>query len=195
MKRYTNNTPMIDLFLTMALFFLAIAVIQMALIKVENKKKNVESKAEFIITVEWPSDIRDDVDTYLEDPVGNIIFYQKKSAGLMHLDRDDLGHSNDFIKLPNGKFMKFDYNREKITLRGIIPGEYILNLHMFNKRVKIPTKVTVTIEKLNPYSTVFTKSVIIRENGDEITVCRFRLDKSGNVTEINSLQKKFIGRR
>lgn len=195
--RYMNNTPMIDLFLTMALFFFTICVIEMALVKIENKKKNIESKAEFIITVEWPKEREDDVDTYLEDPIGNIIFYGQKAKGLMHLDRDDLGYANDSIRLPDGSYIDFPFNKEKVTLRGIIPGEYILNLHLFNKRQSntAPIPVTVLIEKLNPYSIVLSKKIILYENGDEKTVCRFKLDKDGKVVEINNLPKKFVGRK
>ena len=53
--------------------------------------------AEFIITMSWPKDSKDDIDLYVMDPAGNIVYFRDKDNGLMHLDRDDLGDKNDQI--------------------------------------------------------------------------------------------------
>ena len=51
--------------------------------------------------------------------------------GLLHLDRDDYGTSNDRVVGPDGEPIEFEYNEEIVTIRGIVPGEYTLNLHLF----------------------------------------------------------------
>ncbi len=183
--------PLLDVLWNMLIFFIFMWVIQV--VKPEEKqKKQVEIKAEFIIAVEWPVGNNDDVDVYLEDPVGNLIFYQKKDAGLMHMDRDDLGSVNDRIKTDQG-WVEYHENKELITIRGIIPGEYILNVHMFSKRDKNPIIVTITMTKLNPHSIVFLKTVELVTHGDEKTVARFTMDGKGKVVSLSEDGKKFIG--
>jgi hypothetical protein len=161
--------------------------------KIENSKKNVESSAEFLITVTWPEELPDDVDVYLEDPAGNIIFYGQKAKGLMHLDRDDLGHSNDIVTLPDGTKIEVKDNIEIITIRGIVPGEWTLNIHMYHKNVLDEiTPVKIKIEKLNPYTIVFMKEIELEFGGQEETVTRFVLNDDGGVISMNDLKKTFV---
>ncbi len=190
-KKYVNNTGMLDILFCMMFFFFILTVLEAAFIAVSNKKPSVIVKAEYVITIEWPSDMNDDVDTYCEDPYGNLIHYRQKTAGLMHLDRDDIGSANDIIRTPNGEF-RYPNNREVVTLRGYVQGEYILNVHMYNKVGNKPVPVKITIEKVNPWKLEYVKTVILKMNGDEITAFRFTLDKDGNITNFNNLEKKFV---
>lgn len=193
-KKYMNNTGMLDILFCMLFFFFILTVLEAAFIAVADKKPSVQQKAEYVITIEWPAEMEDDVDTYLEDPYGNLIHYRQKAAGLMHLDRDDLGHSNDTIRTPHGDF-KYDKNREIVTLRGFIPGEYTLNIHLYSKRSGRPVPVKITIEKINPWTLVWQKEVVLENNGDEKTVTRFTIDDKGAITGYNDLEKRFIGNR
>lgn len=191
-KKYMNNTGMLDILFCMLFFFFILTVLEAAFIKQENKKPTVQQKAEYVITIEWPAELEDDIDTYCEDPLGNLVHYRQKAAGLMHLDRDDLGRSNDTVRTPYGNF-RYEKNREILTLRGFIPGEYTLNVHRFNASSNRPVPVTITIEKVNPWGLVFTKKVVLQNGGDELTVTRFTIDRQGNISSFNNLQKKFIG--
>jgi hypothetical protein len=49
------------------LFFLALLVMNP-----EAKSGKIDSKAEFIVTMNWPDNHPDDIDLYVEDPLGNI---------------------------------------------------------------------------------------------------------------------------
>jgi len=111
------------------------------------KKKVTEAKAEYMIVVEWPHERDDDVDTYVEDPNGKLVFFRRREDGLMHLDRDDVGWRNDRIQLPDGTFAEVKLNREVVSLRGIIPGEYVVNVHMYSMRSTDPTPVTIRLEE------------------------------------------------
>ena len=62
-----------------------------------NPISTVQLNADFIITITWPDEHPDDVDTYVEDPAGNVLWYHAKEVGLMHLDRDDRGNYKDTI--------------------------------------------------------------------------------------------------
>lgn len=168
-----------------ALFVLAFALVATA--KFDNKE-SIKMKAEYLITISWPNDFDDDVDAYVEDPIGHLVCYLRREDGLMHLDRDDYGNSNDNIQTPQG-VIKFPENRELVQLRGIVPGEYCINVHAYRLLDPRPVPVTVTVERLNPYSLVAIKEVILAKNGDEKTALRFTLAHDGTASNINTLEK------
>ena len=61
------------------------------------RKGRVNLKAEYIISVTWPEHLRDDIDLWVQDPIGETVSYLRKDAGWLHLDRDDRGEVNDTI--------------------------------------------------------------------------------------------------
>jgi len=129
------------------------------------------------------------VDTYVEDPNGKLVFFRRREDGLMHLDRDDVGWKNDKIKTPTG-YVEYKENREIVTIRGIVPGEYTVNAHMYSKVTDGPTKVKIRLEKVNPYRVITVTEFELEAVGREKTAFRFRLNKDGEVTELNNLEKK-----
>ena len=155
------------------------------------KRADIEVKAEFLITVMWPDDLEDDVDTYVEDPVGNLVWFRSREPGLMHLDRDDLGKRNDEVTTAAGTIL-FPENREIVTLRGVVPGEYIINIHMYFKVGEEPVPVTIQIDKINPYSVVLRETIELKNKGDEVTVARFSVKSNGDVIDVNKLPKKLV---
>ena len=193
MKRiYHTNLSFFDLLFNTLLCFAALFVLSFVLINPSKKEHNAKMKAEFMITVTWPSDLDDDVDVYVEDPAGNLVAFMRREEGLMHLDRDDLGRRNDIVNTPFGPIEHKD-NREIVTLRGIIAGEYVVNAHMYMKRSEAQeVPVTLQLDKINPFSTVTIKEVVLRITGDEETAFRFVLDKDGKVTDVSTLKKSLI---
>ena len=195
-KQAGTLTPFLDLLFNCLLAFAAFFMLAFLLVNPKVKHdKNVEAKAEVIITVTWPKENKDDVDTYVEDPLGALVFFQRKEDGLMHLDRDDLGHDNDYIRTPTGVF-KYDENREIVTLRGLIPGEYVVNVHMYSKRNKEPVEVKIMLEKINPSLTLCgVKTVTLINHGDEETAFRFTVNKDGEITKLSHLKKTLAAPR
>ena len=191
MKRnYHTNLAFLDVLFNTLLCFAALFALSFVLINPSKTDKNTESKAEFIIVVTWPQELDNDVDVYLEDPQGNMVAFMRREDGLMHLDRDDLGSRNDSIMTPAGR-IEYLENREIITIRGTVPGEYILNVHMYHKNSKEPlTPVTVIVDKINPYGTVALRTVELKDKGDEQTVCRFTVNNEGKVTNVSYLFKR-----
>jgi len=188
-----DSTPFIDLLFNLLLGFAFLFIISFLMIQPILKKAEVHTQAEYIVTVTWPLNNKDDVDTWLEDPLGNIVYFKNKEAGLVHLDRDDLGDMNDVIVLADGTTVKYPYNQEILTIRGFVGGEWTLNLHMYSKREKTPTIARVTVDKLNPtLKTIIAKDIILEERGDEITVARFEMGSSGDILSINDMPKGLI---
>ena len=190
-RRYHTNLPFLDLLFNVLIGFVFLFIVSFLLINPIAKRADIEVKAEFLITVFWPDNLEDDVDIYVEDPAGNLVWFKSREPGLMHLDRDDLGKRNDEIVTAAGTIL-FPENREIVTLRGIVPGEYVVNVHCYFKIGEDSVPVTIQIDKINPYSVVLRQTVNLSTKGEEITVTRFSVNSKGKVTNINMLPKKLV---
>ena len=181
-----------DLLFNALLGFAFMFFISFALIQKPVDEGNIESKAEFIISVEWEDYHPDDVDLIVEDPQGNIVYFQNKEDGLMHLDRDDRGTLADRLII-DGVNVENPANQEIITLRGIMAGEYIVNLLHYKANFVVPLKTKVKIEKINPrLEIVYFGDHFLTKTGDELTAVRFFLDEKGNVQDLNFIEKLLI---
>lgn len=190
MKRnYHTDLAFLDLLFNTLLCFAALFVLAFILINPSKKNKNVEAKADFIITVTWPADLDDDVDTYVEDPAGNVVAFMRREQGLMHLDRDDVGFRSDTIHTATG-VVEFKENRELVTLRGTLSGEYVVNVHMYSKKSSVAVvPVSIRLEKLTPFKMAAVRQVTLLKTGDEKTAFRFILNDKAEIMDVNHLEK------
>jgi hypothetical protein len=169
------------------LFFLALLAISP-----DAKEGKIDSKAEFIITMDWPDSHPDDLDLFVQDPIGNIAWYRHREAGFLTLDRDDRGGANDFIVV-NGRKIPSPIREEIVTVRGIVPGEYTVNISHFQATTGQPVPAMVKVQKLNPTAQViFDDKVMVDHTGDEKTAVRFRLDTEGKVTDVQKRPKSLL---
>ena len=183
-KRYSNFDPFTDLLFNILLGFTFLFFITILFINPITKLGNVNMKAEYIITVDWKDSLPDDIDLWVKDPNGEIVSYLKKDAGWLHLDRDDRGVINDKVII-DGKEVIYPINREVVTLRGIIPGEYVVNLYLYDHKSNEPVEAKIIIEKVNPsLRLVFVGDVILKNEDSELTITKFRLDSEGNFKSI-----------
>ena len=196
MRKFGFNTeetvldPFTDLLFNGLLGFAFMFAIAFMLIKPSPEEAKIDPNAEFIITVSWADDNPDDVDTYVEDPEGNIVWYHIRESGLMHLDRDDRGNYKDTIVV-DGETISNPLNQETITLRGIVSGEYVVNVYHYLANTVNELPVKVKVEKVNPkVKVIFYDTLNLTGKGSELTAARFVLDKEGNVTSVYKKQKK-----
>jgi len=190
-RKPNNFDPFTDLLFNILLGFTFLFFITILFINPISKLGNVNLKAEYIITVDWQDNLPDDVDIWVQDPNGEIVSYLKKDAGWLHLDRDDQGIINDVVII-NNKEVIYPINREVVTLRGIIPGEYIVNLYLYEHKSKEPVEAKIIIEKVNPsLKLVYFNNTVLETKDTELTIARFNLDAKGDFT-IGSLQKEIL---
>ena len=169
------------------LFFIALLAMNP-----ESTKGKVDSKAEFIITLGWPDSHPDDMDLYTEDPLGNIVWYHEREAGFMTLDRDDRGGLNNSITVAGHKVMS-PIRQETVSIRGIVAGEYTVNVNYYLATATAPVPVSVKIEKVNPtVEVVYYDTMTLTHMGEEKTAARFRVAENGNVVDVNHRQKSLI---
>ena len=178
--------PFTDLLFNILLGFVFLFFLTILFINPITKLGNVNLKAEYIITIEWKESLPDDVDIWVKDPNGEIVSYLKKDAGWLHLDRDDRGIINDKVSI-NGEEYTYPINREVVTLRGIIPGEYIVNLYLYDNKSNNPVDVKLIIEKVNPsLKLVYFNNITLMQNDSEMTIARFNLNSSGDCRSLTA---------
>lgn len=152
----------------------------------------INPKAEYIITVGWRDMNPNDIDTWVEDPRGNLLWFRNPEAGLLHLDRDDRGLLNDTIEV-NGQTIVNPLNQEVVTIRGTVAGEYVVNVHYYATEDEQPVDVNVKVEKVNPtLEVVFYGTVTLTQVGDEETAVRFTIRADGAVGDVNQLPKQLV---
>jgi len=207
-EKYKSTIGFTDLLFNILVGFAFLFIIAFLLIKPEAKKKDFDRNAEFVIIMEWDKEAKGDIDLYVEDPLLAKCSFRQTVANFMHLDKDDLGSVNDTVVNADGTTSTVQINREVITIRGIIAGEYIINAHYYSerdysnidKRIEMGTsarkkkskEVTVKIElhKVKPYTILWAGEKNFRGKGQEETFVRFRLDKDGEVLSPFTFEKK-----
>jgi hypothetical protein len=191
-SRRNTSDPFTDLLFNALLGFTFLFLIAIMFMNPVAKKGIIDPKAEYIITIAWPDNSPDDVDTWVEDPNGNLIWFRNREAGLVHLDRDDRGQVNDTINV-NGEEIQNPLNQEVVTIRGVVPGEYVVNVHYYATETQLPLPVTVKVSKVNPaLEIVYYGETLLEKKGDEKTAVRFVIDKSGKVSQISHISKSLV---
>lgn len=168
------------------MFFLSFAMINPI---AESGK--IDPKIEVLITISWPDNHTDDIDTYVEDPAGNIVWYHQREGGLMHLDRDDRGMFKDVI-LIDGVDVESPLNQESVSIRGRSDGEYVVNIVHYIANTSEPVPVTVKVENLNPIvKVVFYDTIMVSSTGEEMTAVRFSM-AGDEIENVNNRFKSLV---
>ena len=147
---------------------------------------NMTPPGNVIVEIRWPDEIDADVDLWVQAPGDVPVGYSNKGGAVFNLLRDDLGNRVDVTGL----------NYETSYSRGIQPGEYTVNLHLYrNPSGVFPVPVTVvTSVKRNAKDTarqLLASEVLLVSEGEELTVYRFDLSEDGDLVagSVHSLYK------
>jgi len=108
----------------------------------------------------------------------------------MHLDKDDLGYVNDIVYNANGKVTKVNINREVVTIRGIIPGEYLINAHYYSSRETEAAFTSLTGERRGD-----TEIISADRHGEGIPNKKRVLTIKIELHKVNPYQILWIGER
>lgn len=169
------------------LFFIAFLAISQ-----QKQDGKIDSKAEFFISMTWPDNHPDDFDLFVQDPVGNVVWYRRRDIGFMSLERDNRGTANDYM-LVGGEKVRSSARQELVSIRGIVAGEYTVNIYHFSARNDQPVPVTVTVEKLNPrVSAIASRTLDMAGARVEKTAARFTLDAKGDVVATSTIDRSVL---
>ena len=192
MRRRNQTDPFTDLLFNALLGFTFLFLVTVMFMNPEAKSGIIDPKAEYIIAVDWADNNPDDIDVWVEDPEGRVIWFRNPAAGLLHLDRDDRGMINDTLVV-NDREVQNPLNQEVVTIRGVVQGEYVVNLHYYATETGKPVDVNLKFMKVNPVlEVVYYGTLSLEKVGVEKTAFRFRIGADGRVSDINFLPKALV---
>jgi len=191
--RYKSTIAFIDLLFNILVGFVFLFLVAFLLINPVAKKDDIKAKAEFMITMEWPDPDINDMDLWMQDPLGNRVGFRNKEAGLMNLDRDDLGKSNDTVTV-NGEEVSVEGNKETVSIRGIVPGEYLVSGHLYRVNEDLPKPIPVRVEviKINPYKIIYQQTIAFGGRGEAHNYYSFTVDANGFVSAVSETDRSAI---
>ena len=202
--KYKSSIGFTDLLFNLVIGFVYLFVIAFILINPVAKKGDVIKKAEYLVVLEWNHEYNDDIDLWIQDPAGNIVSFLQKSKGLMNLEKDDLGHSNDTYTLKKNEKKVLHLNREVATLRGTLEGEYQVMAHVYNRKFTmvngkahqdLPGIIEVTVIKINPYVETYFARVPYIETAQTLSLVRFTVGEDHSYLGHNNNPSDFITKK
>ena len=178
-----------DLILLMLTGFVTVAVLMLAHINPKAAAaaaKDSSPPGNVMVEANWPPDLDSDVDLWVQAPGDVPVGYSNKGGAVFNLLRDDLGHQLDLSGL----------NYESSYARGVVPGEYTVNLHLYRNRTGnagVPVTIIVSTKSSQdqPSRQILVSKVELAREGEERTVFRFQLTEAGNIVpgSVNSLPR------
>lgn len=137
---------------------------------------DAEPPGNVIIEARWDDKLRTDVDLWVQAPGDVPVGYSNKSGLIFNLLRDDLGSYADPTEV----------NFETSFSRGIPPGEYAVNLHLFRNLdsvfpIYVRVVARVKAETESGAATIAATRVRLDHEGQEVTAFRFKLTDKGEL--------------
>ena len=189
-----GSTVFRDVIMLALVGFVALVIIMLPHIQPPGAETTGEVAApgNVIVEIRWPDEIDADVDLWVQAPGDIPVGYSNKGGAVFNLLRDDLGKRADVTGL----------NYETSYSRGISPGEYTVNLHLYrNPSQTFPVQVTVVTsvkrDTQERAEQLLASKVLLLRDGEETTVYRFRLTKKGELVagSVHSLFRELRSRR
>ena len=190
-RKYFTFKPFIDVLFCCLLMLVAI----LFLLKTQEQKTKMRPpNVLYEVILTWDGKSGDDLDLWVQSASGHLVGFNRREGGhgsLVSLDHDALGVRNNSLgEAVKGKIVEFHV--EKVSFRGVVEGENIVNVHVYSKRDEGPVKCTVTLVKIKPFKEVIKKETVFAEVGEEKTIFRFVTDAEANVVGTNELQTKLV---
>lgn len=168
--------------------FVAIVILLLPHIGAEAAKTAEDARmpGNVLVEVTWPPELDTDIDLWVQAPGDIPVGYSNKGGAVFNLLRDDLGRKLDVSGL----------NYEVSYARGVVPGEYTVNLHLYRHLsgpLPVPARVVVSTRTDDNSASrqILATDAELRREGQELTVLRFRLDAQGALLpdSVHNLQR------
>ena len=172
----SGDTVFRDVILLALSGFVAVVLILLPHLHPPVQAKEAPPPGNVVIEINWPSEIDADVDLWIEAPGDRPVGYSNTGGRVFNLLRDDLGQFRDLT----------DVNYEVAYSRGIVEGEYTINLHLYRNKsgvVPVPVTMVASVKRTDGANLkrLTSAKVTLGYTGEEITVVRFALNKAGEI--------------
>lgn len=171
----SSDTTWRDFTLILVMAFFVFVVWMLPHLNPPASEDQAKPPGNIIVHVVWPNG-NTDVDLWLWGPEEiKPVGYSNMNGQLWNLLRDDTGTTSDLSGI----------NYENAYTRGVVEGEYIINVHCYQCISSLPVLVKVEVMvKARAHSTPVHLTYVeahLRANKEEITMVRFKLDKNGKL--------------
>ena len=173
-----GSTVFRDVIMLALVGFVALVILMLPHIQPHGARATAEATppGNVIVEVRWPDELDADVDLWVQAPGDIPVGYANKGGAVFNLLRDDLGERADATGL----------NYETSYSRGILPGEYTVNLHLYrntSKTFPVPVTVVTSVKRDVDGSAkqLLASRVELTREGEEMTVYRFQLTDAGRL--------------
>lgn len=193
-----------DMLMAMIAVYAFLFLIAYALIRPAQAKPGVQMKAEYLVSMEWPDDNLDDIDLHLLLPDQKMVDFKNREVEHAMLDHDDVG-TNGVYRGPDGRLTRIREHKEIVTLRAIVPGTYVANVHVYrvapnapngDAGTRLPYPAKVRLIKLNPrFEELAVADLMLTRLGEQKTAFEFTIQDNGDVVVDRDADVPFIPTR
>lgn len=189
-RRRVSAVSFVDFFLVVSLAFVVLFLLAVPHMNPVADAGQVTPRVEIMVTAEWDDESTADMDLWSLGPNKHPVGFSNKDGRFIILDRDDLGTNNDTVVV-NGETIVIKRNIETVSITQLVPGEYFFSIHHFMSYLsspddkKGPVAVTVTVIELNPFSIVFTGTVVVPYK-QEVSVVSFMVNEEGLIEDVRT---------
>lgn len=171
-----SDTVFRDVILLTLVGFVAMVIMLLPHIqKKEDQDDQHKPPGNVIVEMHWPTEMKYDVDLWVRGPDSTPVGFWNQGNDVFNLLRDDLGVEGDAT----------NENYEVSYSRGIFPGEYVVNAHMYGVKppdLVVPVRIVVSVKtKFESAHQILQTTVMLRDRNQEETAFKFRLNSDGEL--------------
>ncbi len=188
----SSGTVFRDVLMLALIGFVAMVVMLLPHIsKTQDETDEHTPPGNVVVEMHWPDELPVDVDLWVQAPNDVPVGFWNQGSQFFNLLRDDLGMEGDASAR----------NYEVSYSRGILAGDYTVNVHMYGKipaGVVVPVRVVVSVKaKYDSLRQILQTSVELQRRNQEETAFRFRLSGDGELVpgSVTTLRRRLITAR
>lgn len=185
----SSGTVFRDVLMLALLGFVAMVIMLLPHIsKTQDETDEHTPPGNVVVEMYWPDELPVDVDLWVQAPNDVPVGFWNQGSQYFNLLRDDLGMVGDASAR----------NYEVSYSRGILAGDYTVNVHMYGKipaGVVVPVRVVVSVKaKYDSLRQILQTSVELQRRNQEETAFRFRLTGDGVLVpgSVTTLRRRLV---
>jgi len=183
-----NTNVIIDLLFNLLLVFVVLFFISFLMVNEPEEQETAKNDNNILITMCWKTD--NDIDLWLQLPDERAIWYQNRDEPPAHLDVDVVRWRSYYDQ--NDSEYVIESNEEIITIRGILEGEYVVNVFYYDCGVydDEPIEIELIVQDVVNGNIIYAGTKKVSISGDETHFVRFTVESYESYGETKYRIKK-----